>query len=119
MNGLHLVAASKKGCGYSNCKQNKPSFSSSPFIYYTSLAIGVLLDDLLVAEDLAAAETTSAASHAAAAAAATNVQAGRLPARYTFVDERTRQEIPKVGVDGAVVLGSLVAPPINGICTPI
>ncbi|XP_058089256.1 serine/threonine-protein phosphatase BSL3-like [Magnolia sinica] len=80
---------------------------------------GVLLDDLLVAEDLAAAETTSAASHAAAAAAATNVQAGRLPARYTFVDERTRQEIPKVGVDGAVVLGSLVAPPINGICTPI
>jgi len=31
---------------------------------------GVLLDDLLVAEDLAAAETTPAASHAAAAAAA-------------------------------------------------
>lgn len=74
----------------------------------------MLLDDLLVAEDLAAAETTSAASHAAAAAAAANIQSGRLPGRYTFVDERTREGIPETAADGAVVLGSPVAPPVNG-----
>jgi len=70
-----------------------------------------LLDDLLVAEDLAAAETTAAASHAAAAAA--NVQAGRLPGRYGF-DDRTRQAIPEAAADGSVVLGNPVAPPMNG-----
>lgn len=73
----------------------------------------MLLDDLLVAEDLAAAETTTAASHAAAAAAASNVQS-RLPGRYGFVDERTRQTIPEAAPDGSVVLGNPVAPPING-----
>lgn len=73
---------------------------------------GVLLDDLLVAEDLAAAETTSAASHAAAVAAS-NVQAGRL-GRYGFADERARQAMPEAAPDGAVVLGNPVAPPING-----
>ncbi|KAL5999222.1 Serine/threonine-protein phosphatase bsl3 [Asimina triloba] len=75
--------------------------------------MGVLLDDLLVAEDLAAAETTSAASHAAAAAAAANAQAARLTGRSAF-DERTRQAIPEAGPDGAVVLGNPVAPPVNG-----
>ncbi|KAK1310346.1 hypothetical protein QJS10_CPA08g00026 [Acorus calamus] len=79
---------------------------------YGGLRGGVLLDDLLVAEDLAAAETTSAASHAAAAAA--NLQAGRLPGRYVFGDERTRQDTPEEVQDGAVVLGSPVAPPVNG-----
>lgn len=73
-----------------------------------------MLDDLLVAEDLAAAETTSAASHAAAAAAAANIQAGRLPGRYAFVDDRARQGISETAADGAVVLGSPVAPPVNG-----
>ena len=72
----------------------------------------MLLDDLLVAEDLAAAETTSAASHAAAAAS--NAQAGRLPGRYGFADERTRETIPEAVPDGSVVLGNPVAPPING-----
>lgn len=76
-------------------------------------ASGVLLDDLLVAEDLAAAETTSAASHAAAAAAS-NVQPPRLPGRYGFVDERARQTMSEAAPDGAVVLGNPVAPPING-----
>ncbi|XP_038976521.1 serine/threonine-protein phosphatase BSL3-like [Phoenix dactylifera] len=78
---------------------------------------GVLLDDLLVAEDLAAAETTSAASHAAAAAAAANVQAGRspgTPGRFTYADERSKQTIPEAVPDGAVVLGTPVAPPVNG-----
>lgn len=78
------------------------------------IVTGVLLDDLLVAEDLAAAETTSAASHAAAAAAASNVQMPRLPGRYGYVDERTRQTMPEVVQDGSVVLGSPVAPSMNG-----
>ena len=71
----------------------------------------MLLDDLLVAEDLAAAETTSAASHAAAAAA-TNSPPGRSPGRYGFSDERTG-ELSESAPD-AVVLGSPVAPPLNG-----
>lgn len=75
-------------------------------------AAGVLLDDLLVAEDLAASETTTAASHAAAAAAASNAQQGRLQGRYA--DERMRQAVTEAGADGAVVLGSPVAPPLNG-----
>ncbi|XP_010557449.1 PREDICTED: serine/threonine-protein phosphatase BSL2 [Tarenaya hassleriana] len=74
---------------------------------YGGLRGGVLLDDLLVSEDLAAAETTSAASHAAAAAG------GRLPGRYGFSDERTRQ-LSETSPDGAVVLGNPVAPPVNG-----
>ncbi|CAL9077131.1 serine/threonine-protein phosphatase BSL3-like isoform X2 [Musa acuminata AAA Group] len=74
---------------------------------------GMLLDDLLVAEDLAAAETTSAASHAAAAAAAANVL-GRSPGGYIFSNERSRHTIPEVVPDGAVVLGTPVAPPVNG-----
>lgn len=73
-----------------------------------------MLDDLLVAEDLAAAETTSAASHAAAAAAASNVQTPRLPGRYGYLDERTRQTMPVTAPDGSVILGSPVAPPMNG-----
>lgn len=77
---------------------------------------GMLLDDLLVAEDLAAAETTSAASHAAAAAAAAaaNVQLGRSPGGYIFSNERSRHTIPEAVPDGAVVLGTPVAPPVNG-----
>ncbi|KAI8568163.1 hypothetical protein RHMOL_Rhmol02G0176000 [Rhododendron molle] len=75
---------------------------------------GVLLDDLLVAEDLAAAETTSAASHAAAAAAASNGQEGRLTGRYGFTDDTARQSVPEAVPDGAIVLGNPVAPPING-----
>ncbi|KAI4368683.1 hypothetical protein MLD38_017213 [Melastoma candidum] len=84
---------------------------------YGGLRGGVLLDDLLVAEDLAAAETTQAASHAAAAAAAT--QSARLPGRYGYVDGQTGQMTEAVP-DGAVVLGNPVAPPANGdICTDI
>jgi len=64
-----------------------------------------------VAEDLAAAETTNAANHAAASAAATNLQTGRSPGRY---EERTRQTSTESGPDGAVVLGTPVAPPVNG-----
>lgn len=80
---------------------------------YCIYAAGVLLDDLLVAEDLAAAETTTAASHAAAAAAASNVQEGRMPGRYGF-DDRPRQIMTEAAADGSVVLGNPVAPPMNG-----
>ncbi|KAK6144164.1 hypothetical protein DH2020_020984 [Rehmannia glutinosa] len=76
--------------------------------------LGVLLDDLLVAEDLAAAETTSAASHAAAAAASSNMQQGRLQGRYSFTDDRNGATVPDAAADGAVVVGNPVAPPVNG-----
>lgn len=75
---------------------------------------GVLLDDLLVAEDLAAAETTSAASHAAAAAAASNMQQGRLQGRYGFGEDRNGEPVSDAAGDGAVVVGNPVAPPVNG-----
>ncbi|PPS15718.1 hypothetical protein GOBAR_AA04853 [Gossypium barbadense] len=39
---------------------------------------------------------------------------GRLPGRYGFGDERERQTMPEAAPDGAVVLGSPVAPPVNG-----
>ncbi|XP_057484352.1 serine/threonine-protein phosphatase BSL3-like [Actinidia eriantha] len=93
------------------CRHAASAIGDLIFIY-GGLRGGVLLDDLLVAEDLTAAETTSAASHAAAAAS--NVQAGRLLGRYGFADERARETIPEAVPDGAVVLGNPVAPPING-----
>ncbi|KAI3974560.1 hypothetical protein MKX01_020332 [Papaver californicum] len=93
------------------CRHAASAIGDLIFIY-GGLRGGVLLDDLLVAEDLAAAETTSAASHAAAAAAA-NVPAGRLTGRY-FVDEKSRQANAEGSPDGSVVLGSPVAPPVNG-----
>ncbi|XP_075099630.1 serine/threonine-protein phosphatase BSL3 isoform X3 [Nicotiana tabacum] len=90
------------------CRHAAAAVGDLIFIY-GGLRGGVLLDDLLVAEDLAAAETTSAASSHAAAAAA-----GRIAGRYGFGDERTRQTDPEVVNDGSVVLGTPVAPPING-----
>ncbi|CAE6015350.1 unnamed protein product [Arabidopsis arenosa] len=94
------------------CRHAAAAVGDLIFIY-GGLRGGVLLDDLLVAEDLAAAETTSAASHAAAAAAAaTNSPPGRSPGRYGFSDERTG-ELPESAPD-SVVLGSPVAPPVNG-----
>ncbi|KAG5118839.1 hypothetical protein JHK82_033259 [Glycine max] len=75
----------------------------------------------------AAVELTRRCRHAAAAigdlifiygglrgAAASNVQAGRLPGRYGFIDDRTRQTMPETDPDGSVVLGNPVAPPVNG-----
>ncbi|GLJ25779.1 hypothetical protein SUGI_0493500 [Cryptomeria japonica] len=81
---------------------------------YGGLRGGVLLDDLLVAEDLAAAETTSAASHAAAVAAIGNVQQGTNIRNYPYGDGRARHPPTETVSDGAVVMGSPVAPPMNG-----
>ncbi|KAL2485549.1 Serine/threonine-protein phosphatase BSL2 [Abeliophyllum distichum] len=94
------------------CRHAAAAVGDLIFIY-GGLRGGVLLDDLLVAEDLAAAETTNAASHAAAAAAS-NMQQGRLLGKYGFADDRTRSLVPDTTVDGAVVVGSPVAPPVNG-----
>ncbi|KAM0951997.1 putative protein-serine/threonine phosphatase [Dioscorea sansibarensis] len=94
------------------CRHAAAAVGDLIFIY-GGLRGGVLLDDLLVAEDLAAAETTNAASHAAAATAMSSVQAGRT-GRYGFGDEGTRQNIPESVPEGAVVLGTPVAPPANG-----
>lgn len=74
------------------------------------IVIGILLDDLLVAEDPAPAEMATAG--AVAASGATDVQAGRFPGRYAIFEERAREPEP-VG-DGSVVLGSPVARAING-----
>ncbi|PWA55975.1 BRI1 suppressor 1 (BSU1)-like 3 [Artemisia annua] len=95
------------------CRHAAAAIGDLIFIY-GGLRGGVLLDDLLVAEDLAAAEMTSAASHAAAAAASSNSQVGRLPGRYGFGDDRARQANSEADADGAVVLGDPVAPPANG-----
>ncbi|KAI3797869.1 hypothetical protein L1987_33133 [Smallanthus sonchifolius] len=92
------------------CRHAAAAFGDLIFIY-GGLRGGVLLDDLLVAEDLAAVEMTSAASQAAAAAS--NAQSARLPGRYGFADDRTRQTSEALS-DGAVVLGNPVAPPANG-----
>ncbi|GMJ12017.1 BRI1 suppressor 1 (BSU1)-like 2 [Hibiscus trionum] len=93
------------------CRHAAAAVGDLIFIY-GGLRGGVLLDDLLVAEDLAAAETTTAASHAAAASTASSH--ARLPGRYGFIDERARQTMTEAVPDGAVVLGTPVAPPVNG-----
>jgi diadenosine tetraphosphatase ApaH/serine/threonine PP2A family protein phosphatase len=94
------------------CRHAAAAVGDLIFIY-GGLRGGVLLDDLLVAEDLAAAETTPAASHAAAAAAAiASAQPGANLGKYAYADGRARHLEPVS--DGAVVLGSPVAPPING-----
>ncbi|KAL6321084.1 hypothetical protein AAG906_012804 [Vitis piasezkii] len=38
----------------------------------------------------------------------------RLPGRYGFIDERTRQTIPEAAPDGLVVLGTPIASPVDG-----
>ncbi|KAK8513365.1 hypothetical protein V6N12_052558 [Hibiscus sabdariffa] len=81
------------------CRHAAAAVGDLIFIY-GGLRGGVLLDDLLVAEDLAAAETTMTAATAPNA---------RLPGRYGFIDERARQTMTE-----AVVLGTPVAPPVNG-----
>ncbi|KAM0823924.1 hypothetical protein ACQ4PT_070544 [Festuca glaucescens] len=93
------------------CRHAAAAVGDMIFIY-GGLRGGVLLDDLLAAEDLAAAETTSAANHAAAAAA--NMQAGGAPGRFAYNDEQTGQTTAETTADGAVVLGTPVAPPVNG-----
>ncbi|KAJ4758912.1 Serine/threonine-protein phosphatase [Rhynchospora pubera] len=82
---------------------------------YGGLRGGVLLDDLLVAEDLTAAETTSAALHAAAAGAAiADMQEERPPGRYNYSDTRAAESVTVAVPGGSVVLATPVAPPMNG-----
>ncbi|XP_078442742.1 serine/threonine-protein phosphatase BSL2 homolog isoform X2 [Wolffia australiana] len=97
------------------CRHAAAAVGDLIFIY-GGLRGGVLLDDLLVAEDLAAAETTSAALHAAAvSASSSNAQLGKsLQGRNEADGEKVRQDQSETQPDGAVVLGSPVAPPING-----
>ncbi|KAL3620243.1 Serine/threonine-protein phosphatase bsl2 [Castilleja foliolosa] len=94
------------------CRHAASAVGDLIFIY-GGLRGGVLLDDLLVAEDLAAAETTCASAHAAAAAATSNMQQGRLQGRYSFTDDRDEATVP-AAADGSVVVGSPVAPSVNG-----
>ncbi|XP_073050866.1 serine/threonine-protein phosphatase BSL3-like isoform X1 [Primulina eburnea] len=91
------------------CRHAAAAVGDLIFIY-GGLRGGVLLRDLLVAEDLAAAETTSAASHAAAAAAVSNMQQENAQGRYGFTDDGTRVPLPDTAADGEVSLGSPVTP---------
>ncbi|XP_024386820.1 serine/threonine-protein phosphatase BSL2 homolog [Physcomitrium patens] len=89
------------------CRHAAASVGDLVFMY-GGLRGGVLLDDLLVAEDLAAVETTPAALHAAAAS------------HHSFSPHKP-QEVRKVphpdslGADGAsVLMANPVAAPVNG-----
>ncbi|PPD71748.1 hypothetical protein GOBAR_DD31350 [Gossypium barbadense] len=67
----------------------------------------------------ASVELTRRCRHAAAAIGDLifiygGLRGGRLPGRYGFVDERTRETMPEAAPEGAVVLGNPVAPPVNG-----
>lgn len=73
---------------------------------------GVLLDDLLVAEDLAAAETTSAALHQAALhSSAPSSQPNSISSAKAVGDGRQKT------ADGSVMMGSPVAAPAAGDAT--
>ncbi|XP_024537636.1 serine/threonine-protein phosphatase BSL3 isoform X1 [Selaginella moellendorffii] len=80
---------------------------------YGGLRGGVLLDDLLVAEDLAAAETTPAALQAAAIAATAAPNAS-VPAAKPATDGQGK---PAPSSDGSVVMEEPVAGPVNGDMT--
>uniref|UniRef100_A0A803LXM1 Serine/threonine-protein phosphatase n=1 Tax=Chenopodium quinoa TaxID=63459 RepID=A0A803LXM1_CHEQI len=67
----------------------------------------------------ASVELTRRCRHAAAAVGDLifiygGLRGGRLPGRYGFADDRLRENDPESVADGAVVLGSPVAPPVNG-----
>ncbi|XP_073129097.1 serine/threonine-protein phosphatase BSL3-like isoform X2 [Henckelia pumila] len=94
------------------CRHAAAAVGDLIFIY-GGLRGGVLLRDLLVAEDLSAAETTSAASHAAAAAAVSHMQQENAQVRYGFTDDGTRAPLPETAADGEVLVGSPVTP-VNG-----
>ncbi|XP_051143021.1 serine/threonine-protein phosphatase BSL3 isoform X4 [Andrographis paniculata] len=95
------------------CRHAAAAVGDLIFIY-GGLRGGVLLDDLLVAEDLAATETTSAASHAAATEAASNLPQGRLQGGYGFSEDRNGDPVSDAAAADAVVVGNPVAPPVNG-----
>eukprot|EP00249_Psilotum_nudum_P023897 c29021_g2_i2 orf=373-3453(+) len=101
------------------CRHAAAAVGDLIFIY-GGLRGGVLLDDLLVAEDLAATETTVAALHAAAAAASTvngypvapNVSGSN--GQSVSMDRQVRSPPPEPSSYGSVVVGSPVAAPANG-----
>ena len=75
------------------------------------MGAGVLLDDLLVAEDLSEAETTSAALHTALS------ESSSLPASpsHGSKPQEAQESSDLSGADGAsVVMASPVAAPVNG-----
>ncbi|PKA50885.1 Serine/threonine-protein phosphatase BSL2 like [Apostasia shenzhenica] len=95
------------------CRHATTAVGRLVFIY-GGLRGGVLLDDLLVAEDLVATELTTAASHAIAIVPPARVQSERSPGRYMYSEERTGPAAPESVTDGAVVLVSAVVPAVSG-----
>lgn len=98
------------------CRHAAASVGDLIFIY-GGLRGGVLLDDLLVSEDPAAVETTTAALHAAALnASSANGQTvtPSISTRPSYLDGRARPHQPEPTANGAVVMGTPVAAPVNG-----
>ncbi|MCO5546748.1 hypothetical protein L7F22_000184, partial [Adiantum nelumboides] len=98
------------------CRHAAASVGDLIFIY-GGLRGGVLLDDLLVAEDPAAVETTSAALHAAALNAPS---ANGQPAtevnniRASYLDSHASANEVETTSNGSVIMGTPVAAPVNG-----
>ncbi|KAG0587819.1 hypothetical protein KC19_2G193700 [Ceratodon purpureus] len=91
------------------CRHAAASVGDLVFMY-GGLRGGVLLDDLLVAEDLAAVETTSAALHAAAAATSPHSVPSHKPQEV-----RKSPHPDPSGADGtSVLVANPVAAPVNG-----
>ncbi|MCO5566287.1 hypothetical protein L7F22_019963 [Adiantum nelumboides] len=98
------------------CRHAAASVGDLIFIY-GGLRGGVLLDDLLVAEDPAAVETTNAALHAAALNAPS---ANGQPAtevnniRASYLDSHARANEVETTSNGSMIMGTPVAAPVNG-----
>ncbi|KAG0626776.1 hypothetical protein M758_2G150700 [Ceratodon purpureus] len=91
------------------CRHAAASVGDLVFMY-GGLRGGVLLDDLLVAEDLAAVETTPAALHAAAAATSPHSVPSHKPQEV-----RKSPHPDPSGADGtSVLVANPVAAPVNG-----
>ncbi|KAJ7545490.1 hypothetical protein O6H91_09G122400 [Diphasiastrum complanatum] len=97
------------------CRHAAAAVGDLIFIY-GGLRGGVLLDDLLVAEDLAAVETTTAASQAAASASVgSELQtSASSQGKDGLADNFMNPDQAKVSDDGSVSMGSAVAAPANG-----
>ncbi|KAL2623704.1 hypothetical protein R1flu_003909 [Riccia fluitans] len=94
------------------CRHAAAAVGDLIFIY-GGLRGGVLLDDLLIAEDLAAAETTTAALQAAAASAALGSNCNPAPHPTPGFTEGQMKAVD-ASTEGAVIMGTPVAPPVHG-----
>ncbi|CAM6093842.1 unnamed protein product [Calypogeia fissa] len=79
---------------------------------YGGLRGGVLLDDLLVTEDVAGVETPLASSQGPGGGGV--LPGGNLRVKTGLCSDHSTHSLSEPSADSAVVMGSPVAPPING-----